>query len=138
MWAALREMLPAPRAIAGYSVGELAAYGLAGALSVAELARLAAARAQLMDEAHDAQPGALLAVRGLTRIEVRRIAEQENAHIAIAVNHDVFVIGAPSRSLDSLEARVRNLGAQVTALRIGVAAHTPMLCTAAVKFRSVL
>jgi [acyl-carrier-protein] S-malonyltransferase len=137
-WAVLREMLPAPLAIAGYSVGELAAYGLADALDVAELARLAAARAQFMDEAHGTQPGALLAVRGLTRAEVRRIAEQDDAYIAIAVNHDVFVIGARSRSLDSLQARVSSLGAQVTALRIGVAAHTPLLHAAAERFRGAL
>src|SRR3954447_17527202 len=41
-WAALRSDLPRPRAFAGYSVGELAAYGCAGALPVETTLDLAA------------------------------------------------------------------------------------------------
>src|SRR5947209_13130090 len=38
-WSALRHMLPAPIAFAGYSVGELAAYGCADACTAEELTR---------------------------------------------------------------------------------------------------
>src|SRR5438067_1285482 len=40
-WALLRSHLPPPAALAGYSVGELACYGVSGALGTAEVVRLA-------------------------------------------------------------------------------------------------
>ena len=51
MWEALRRRLPAPSLVAGYSVGELSAYGVAGALDPLDAVRLAATRAGLMDAA---------------------------------------------------------------------------------------
>ena len=64
-WAGLRgKNLPEPRAIAGYSVGELAAYGCAGALEPGEVIQLAERRAREMDAATPGE-GGLMAVRGL-------------------------------------------------------------------------
>ena len=68
LWTALRPDTPKPAAFCGYSVGELGAYACAGALDAAGLARIAAARAALMDEAAAAAaPGGMLALQGLRR-----------------------------------------------------------------------
>ena len=48
--AALGEQRIEPELVAGYSVGELAAYGVAGALSSEEVIAAATARAQAMDD----------------------------------------------------------------------------------------
>src|SRR3954471_13661965 len=50
-WAALSAQLPSPRVFAGYSVGELAAYGCAGALDAQAVVVLARDRARAMDMA---------------------------------------------------------------------------------------
>ena len=82
VWAAIGERLPPVRALAGYSVGELAAYGCAGALSPQDVIALARRRATLMDEAFPGG-GAMLALRGLDRATVgalMRPAWRRNRH----------------------------------------------------------
>src|SRR5258706_578864 len=48
-WMQLSPQLPAPSAVAGYSVGELPAFGAAGALDACDIVALAARRAAAMD-----------------------------------------------------------------------------------------
>src|SRR4051794_34816703 len=71
-WAALRSHLPSPRVFAGYSLGELAAYGCADAVGTDELLDLARRRAAAMDRACP-EPSGLLAVRGLDRPQVEAL-----------------------------------------------------------------
>src|SRR5580704_7570256 len=65
-WAALGMARPARAVIAGYSVGELAAWGCAGALDGPGTLRLAQRRAALMDAAAPSDSG-LAAIVGLRR-----------------------------------------------------------------------
>ena len=137
MWAALRGSLPEPLVFAGYSVGELASYGCAGALDAGQLARLAQTRAKLMDEA-SAMPGGLIAIRGLRRDVVQELCAGQAAWIAIAEADDAFVVGGRAIALDMIAIQGEAHGAKITALRIGVASHTPLLVTAVPAFREVL
>ena len=73
-WSALRDRLPLPRLFAGYSIGELAAYGCADALASGELVRLARQRAALMDAAGQDASG-LLAVSGLDSQQIGRLCQ---------------------------------------------------------------
>ena len=64
--AALRDYMPDRLIIAGYSVGEVAAWGVAGLLGMTDTLDLVARRAEAMDAA--APPGdGMLFVRGLSR-----------------------------------------------------------------------
>jgi len=65
-WQGLRDCVPAPTLIAGYSIGELAAHAIAGSFDAATCLALAAQRARLMDSASPADAG-LQAVLGLER-----------------------------------------------------------------------
>ncbi len=58
VWRVLQKDLPEPRAFAGYSLGELSAYGCAGVLAPEELVKLAQHRAAAMDEAYPSPGGA--------------------------------------------------------------------------------
>lgn len=58
MWAALEGRVPAPALVAGYSIGELAAWSVAGALDPGQAVMLAARRAALMDMCVVAAAGA--------------------------------------------------------------------------------
>ena len=137
-WRALRERLPPPLAIAGYSVGELSSYGLADAIDPASLARLARERATVMDAAAREQPGSLLGVRGLSRRRVESVCAETGAHLAIAAGDNAFVVGAASAALAATATRCERQGAQLRPLQVGVAAHTPLLAAAVTPLREAL
>jgi [acyl-carrier-protein] S-malonyltransferase len=135
LWTALRQDAPKPAAFCGYSVGELGAYACAGALDAAELARIAAARAALMDRAAAATHGGMLALQGLRRNEVARLCEGHRAWIAIAIGEEEFVIGGEDAALQQLSAIFAERGARLTRLKVGLASHTPLLSDAVPPFR---
>lgn len=137
-WAVLAAQLPRPRLFAGYSVGELAAYGCAGALSAAETLRLAVTRAACMDAAGGA-PAGLLAVRGLGRERIEALCAEHAAVIAIVNGPEHFVLGARAPVLADLETAARARGARrVRRLPVTVAAHTPWLREAGAAFAAAL
>lgn len=137
-WTALRAALPPPRVIAGYSLGELAAHGCAGALGVEDVVRLAGRRAALMDAASPAGSG-LIALRGLPLARLEAIAAGAGAEIAIVNGPDHAVAGGGAAALDRLEAGALEAGATtVQRLRVGVAAHTSILAPAVAPFAAAL
>ena len=137
-WAALREKnLPEPRAIAGYSVGELAAYGCAGALEPGEVIQLAKRRAQEMDAATPGE-GGLMAVRGLLLPEMRMLCEKFGVEIAIVNDVDRLVIGGPREGLAHCAEAATDAGAKVTPLNIAIASHTSLMRPAVENFRAAL
>ncbi|MEO6975500.1 MAG: acyltransferase domain-containing protein, partial [Gallionella sp.] len=138
LWAALQPDALSPAAFCGYSVGELGAYACSGALDAAELARIAAARAALMDQAAAATHGGMLALQGLRREEVASLCQGHHAWIAIAIGAEEFVIGGEDDALSRLSAAFADRGAKLTRLKVGVASHTPLLSTAVEPFRAVL
>lgn len=136
-WAALAGAVP--RAVlAGYSVGELAAWGCAGIFDVQTTLHLAKHRAVLMQDA--APPGSgLAAVRGLTASALAPLLAAHGAVIAITNAPDHFVLGGATAALDALCAAALAHGA-VRALRLPVAvpAHTPLLLAAVAPFEAAL
>jgi [acyl-carrier-protein] S-malonyltransferase len=138
LWTALRPDAPKPAAFCGYSVGELAAYACAGALDAAGLARIAAARAALMDQAAAATHGGMMALQGLRRDEVDRLCAGQRAWIAIAIGVEEFVIGGEDSALKKLATALAERGAKLTRLKVGLASHTPLLSAAAQPFRTLL
>ena len=137
-WQALRSLLPQPAAFAGYSVGELACYGLSDALDAGELAMLARRRATLMDAAAADRPGGVFAVRGLARGPVERHCAGVAAFVAIVIAADAFVIGGAQAALQVAKSRMARAGGRITELRIGVASHTPLLEASVAGFREAL
>src|ERR1700754_626708 len=69
--AALRDDLPDRLIVAGYSVGEVAAWGVAGLFAATDALDLVARRAEAMDAASPAGDG-LMFVRGLSRDDIDR------------------------------------------------------------------
>jgi [acyl-carrier-protein] S-malonyltransferase len=129
MWRALQARLPAPKLVAGYSIGELAAYGVAGALD--NTVALAAARAVLMDAAADARPQGLAAVSGVDVAQVRSIID-----VAIVTGADSCIAGGLDAQLAALPARLPT--ARVQRLPVGVAAHTALMGGAVAPFAQLL
>ena len=136
--AALADALPGNRLVAGYSVGELAAWGLAGVFDRTETLRLAAARAEVMDAVRDGPQG-LLFVRGLSRSTIDMLCRRTKTFIAIINPGDAYLIGGSVPALDDLESGCRKAGA-TRSHRIGVhiASHTPLLAEASPEFEKRL
>ena len=137
-WAVIESAVPRPLVVAGYSVGELAAWGVAGVLDAEGVLALAAARAEAMDAATK-QPSGLLAVRGLSRHDVDAICKRRDAHVAIVDAPDVFLLGGTEPALSAAEKDATAKGAQrTTRLAVAVPSHTPLLRPASAAFRKAL
>ncbi|WP_434621092.1 ACP S-malonyltransferase [Azospirillum sp. B2RO_4] len=137
IWAALRPHLPPVRAVAGYSLGELSAYHVAGALDLDDLLPLAIRRAVAMDRA-DSEPGGLLAVRGLDRARLEPVCRACGADIAIENGADRLVVGGRRTALAVVGQAALALGAALTPLPVTVASHTRLMALAAMEFGPVL
>lgn len=94
---ALRDALSDRAVVAGYSVGELAAWGVARVVDPCIALDLAARRAEVMDVASG--PGEeMLFVRGLSRQAVEGLCTRHGAAVAIVNPGDGFVLGgSPQR-----------------------------------------
>jgi [acyl-carrier-protein] S-malonyltransferase len=137
-WAALRDALPRPALVLGYSLGELAAYGCADALGAAELVSLAATRAALMDRAAAAARGGMVAIRGLPLGRVEALARGAGAEIAIVNAPDQLIVGGPDAALAALAREAEAAAAKVQRLCVDVPAHTPALAAAVRPFADAL
>jgi [acyl-carrier-protein] S-malonyltransferase len=125
---ALRDVLPAPALVLGYSVGEVAAHAVAGALAPLEAVKLAVVRARIMDECAAAGgPQSLLAVTGLALPAVREQAAASGVSIAIVSAADSFVLGGLAQR-----------GGRVTPLPVAIASHTPLMAAAVAPFAQIL
>jgi [acyl-carrier-protein] S-malonyltransferase len=137
-FAALGTVRPTRAVIAGYSVGELAAWGCAGTLDVPATLRLAQRRAAVMDAAAP-KDGGLAAVVGLRRSRLEPILRRHATFIAIVNGGDRFVIGGHGDALDACCREAAVSGATHTVrLRVAVPSHTPLLTDAAREFRIAL
>lgn len=139
MWDAIRDRAPAPALAAGYSIGELSAYGVAGALAPPAAVDLAATRARLMDEAAQATPPqALAALGGLALERMRALAHAQQFEIAIVTGHDSCIAGGLLAALPALEQALLAEGGRLQLLPVGIASHTSLMAPAVAPFAAAL
>jgi [acyl-carrier-protein] S-malonyltransferase len=137
-WSVLRAKVPRPLLVAGYSVGELAAWGVAGLIDYESVLDLAAQRATAMDKA-TTQPSGLVAIHGLKGDTIDRICKAHGAYVAIVNAQDRMLVGGTRRALDAVVRDARVAGAErTTMLPVRVPSHTPLLAEASDQFRQAL
>ncbi|MCJ2080834.1 hypothetical protein [Methylobacterium sp. J-090] len=136
--ACLADILPKRIIVAGYSVGEMAAWGIAGLWIPAQTLALTAARAEAMDAA--SRPGqGLAAIRGLSQAVLAPLLHRHACAIAIRNPSDLFVVGGAGTALDLLCVEALDAGAaRASRLSVAVASHTPLLAEAVAPFRACL
>ena len=136
--AALKDALPDRLIVAGYSVGEVAAWGVAGLLGMTDTLDLVALRAEAMDAATPPGDG-MLFVRGLSRDAVDGLCERHDAAIAIVDPGDAFLLGGSRIALKALADDAKAMKAtRVVDVPVEVASHTKRLAGAAAEFGATL
>lgn len=139
MWTALRPALPEPALVAGYSIGELTAYGVAGALEAGAAVRLAVERARVMDACLDGGVAqAMVALSGMPDGSVDALLARFGFHAAIVTGDDALVAGGPAAEGGALAAAALAAGGRATLLPVAVASHTPLLQEAVAPFAALL
>jgi [acyl-carrier-protein] S-malonyltransferase len=134
-WEALRRDCPPPALVAGYSIGELTAYGVAGALPPGRTVLLAAQRAALMDACvAPGSPQAMLAISGRRIAALRPLLAAHGFHIAIETGEDACIAGGAAANA----AAIALPGARIAPLPVAVASHTPYMRAAVEPFAVLL
>jgi [acyl-carrier-protein] S-malonyltransferase len=136
--ATLRDAWGGRLVIAGYSVGELAAWGVAGLFGAAVTLDLAAHRAEAMNASSPNGDG-LLFVRGLSRTTLDALGERHGVMVAIVNGAAAYVMGGAGAALDALAEEALRKGARrAIRLAVNVASHTNRLAAASLAFRESL
>ena len=139
MWRALQATIATPALVAGYSIGELSAYGVAGALAPEDVIKLAVERARLMDACvtDDAAQG-MVALSGMPSGTVDALLASTGFYPAIVTGEDALVAGGPAAQRDVLASAAIAAGGHATVLPVAVASHTPLLAGAVAPFAVLL
>jgi len=125
-------------AVAGHSVGELAAYAVAGAVEPEAALRLAVERGRLMAAMRE---GTMAAVLGLDPATVGRLCAESGGGVVVAnVNAPgQVVVSGEVDAVTAFSAMARAAGARrVLPLKVSGAFHSPLMAGAAAEFSRVL
>jgi [acyl-carrier-protein] S-malonyltransferase len=143
-WKRIANFLPEASLVAGYSLGELIACHIAGALDTAETFRLVRARAQLMDDAmKGGSSGPCMALwRG--RVSPATVAQRDRLiaecglSVAIKRRHGEEVLAGTADAIARFVAELQPLNPNLILLPVTIPAHSQQLAAAADDFREVL
>ncbi|WP_175720183.1 malonate decarboxylase subunit epsilon [Burkholderia anthina] len=129
---------PRRRCVAGYSVGEVASWSVAGMIDPHDALDLADARARAMDAASGGDER-MAFVRGLTRAQLAQLCDGRDAAIAIANPGDAFVVAGRQADVDAVADDAARDGAlRVAPVCVRIASHTHRLASAVPAFRASL
>lgn len=143
-WRAWRERGgAAPSLLAGHSLGEYAALVAAGAISLADGARLVRERGRLMQAAVPAGTGAMAAVLGAEDAMVEEVcAAVSGDDVVVPANYNSpgqIVIGGAAAAVDRALAELASRGVRkAVKLAVSVPSHTPLMREAANRLSEVM
>jgi [acyl-carrier-protein] S-malonyltransferase len=137
-WTMLAARLPRPSLVAGYSVGEISAYAVAGVLPLERAVAIASHRAAIMSEAaagHGEQ--GMAAVSGIAAQAALDLVTRAGCEAAIDTP-GALIAGGLRTNLDQLAKLAPQSGATCKPLPINIASHTSLLAAAVDPLRSLL
>ncbi|CAD6559072.1 Malonyl CoA-acyl carrier protein transacylase [Paraburkholderia hiiakae] len=124
--------------VAGYSVGEVAAWHVAGRIGALDALDLTVARASAMNAASTGQEG-MLFVRGVNRRALDALCAGRDAAVAIINPGDAYVLAGTADALSAIALDARQAGAaRIVPVPVRVASHTSRLAAAVPVFRRAL
>ncbi|MEX2558167.1 MAG: ACP S-malonyltransferase [Actinomycetota bacterium] len=137
----LRATGSSPDVVAGHSVGEFAVLVAARAMSFEDALRTVTARARAMARAGRERPGGMAAILGLSLQDVERACAAARGVVSVAgINAPTqIVVSGECDAVDQVAEAARTSGARrVIPLDVSVAAHSPLMETAADELRRAL
>ena len=136
---ALKEKGLVPQAVAGFSLGEIAAAGFAGLYTLETGFQLVCKRGELMQKAAEKQDTAMAAVLKLTADQVEALcAKYENLY---PVNYNCpgqISVSGLRREMDAFLPEVKAAGGRAVPLKVKGAFHSPFMEEASRGFGEVL
>ncbi len=128
-----------PEYVAGHSLGEYTALCAAGALSLADTARLLRLRGDAMQRAAPLGAGLTAVILGLDIDRVREICADAGCDVANDNSPGQVVISGPRDAVESAMAAAKDAGAKrAMALALSVPVHCRMQASAADEMRAAL
>ena len=137
-WAQLQGLMTPPAIIAGYSVGEVAAFSAAGVFDAQTAVTLAAQRADCMDRASHGTDTGLLGVSSADPAGLEDLCVRFDLDRAIRIDPGSAVLGGLRPNLVAAETEARAKGWRCTPLNVAMASHTPWMRAASEGFHEVL
>lgn len=145
VWQRIAPLIPEPALVAGYSLGELIAYHVAGALDVANTLALVRQRAHLMDEAAKdiaVSGGCMLLWRGRVSTRMQETMQQGmiayGLETAIVRNSGEQVLAGSADSIDNFMGTPNIVNPNMVRLAVTTPSHSRYLASAAAKFKDAL
>ncbi|SCG59238.1 ACP S-malonyltransferase [Micromonospora halophytica] len=127
-----------PVCVAGHSLGHFTALAAAGALSTPDALELVRRRGELMHAASLASGGAMATLVGLAESTVARLvreADDRAVSVAAVNGPDQVVVSGADSAVEKVMDRALHAGAErVVRLAIALAAHSPLMASAAAQF----
>jgi [acyl-carrier-protein] S-malonyltransferase len=129
-----------PEAVAGHSLGELAALAIAGAFSVEAGLELVVERSRLMARCASETPGGMVAVIGMDGAEVASLTEElQGVWVANDNSPGQVVLSGTHEGLEAATQALSEAGARrLVPLNVAGPFHSPLMEPAAVAFAEVL
>lgn len=123
-----------PAMIVGYSIGEVSAHAVSGALEATAAVDLAKQRAALMQACVEPDaPHGMLAVSGLNIHQLKPVLKPLSLYIAIVINEDRCLIAGLEKNIQAAVALL-SPRAICTKVPVHIASHTPLMDPAALPF----
>ncbi len=131
----------APDMVAGHSLGEFSALAVAGALTFEDALKLVALRAEAMQKACEAAPGAMAAITRLPDETVERICSEVKGTV-VPANYNCpgqLVISGDTAAVEEACAKCLAAGAKrALKLAVGGAFHSPLMESARVELAAAI
>ncbi len=129
--------------VAGHSLGEYSALAAAGAISVADAAKLLRKRGEAMQAAAPAGTGAMAALIGKVDVAIAETiaAEGSKAGVVTVANDNNIgnvVISGSSTGVEAAIAAAKTMGVRAIALPVSAPFHSPLMQPAAVVMKGAL
>jgi [acyl-carrier-protein] S-malonyltransferase len=138
-YAAMKDEIDAPVALAGHSLGELTALAVSQAISERDAIRLAALRGRLMSESGRRRgDGTMLAALGGDDTTVVRIAESHGVTVANDNAPGQLVLSGERAALSTAGSELREEGVRVLELNVAGAFHSPFMADAVPDYADAL
>ena len=122
------EAMPKPRFVAGHSLGEYTALVAAGAMDMAAGLDLVRRRGQLMQQASDRTPSAMVALLGMELDAAQQLCRETGAQLANVNSVQQMVIAGPVQTVEQAEKLALERGARRgIRLEVSGAFHTEVM-----------